>query len=120
MIAYNVFEYWHIVYNKIRMSSMTRQNNNYNIIKRVVRNAPRGNVLTPCWLNQLGVSRKLAWWYAYSGWLNHLGSGAYTMIGDQVTWAGALRAVQYQLNKPVHIGGKTALELLDRAPLPAL
>ena len=46
-----------------------------------------------------------------SGWLEPFGRGAYIRSGDRVDWPGALYTIQTQLALPVHVGGKTALEL---------
>ena len=74
--------------------------------------APSGVVLTAAWLEEHGVSSKLAWWYVHSGLLEKLGTNAYKKAGDHITWAGAINALQTQLAAPIHIGGKTALHLL--------
>jgi len=74
--------------------------------------APSGVVLTATWLEQHGVSYKLAWWYVHSGLLEKLGTNAYKKTGDHVTWAGAINALQTQSVLAIHVGGKTALHLL--------
>lgn len=63
------------------------------------------------WLRERGVDRRLADKYVRSGWLARLGHGAYTRAGDSVDWPGALRALQEQLQLPVHPGAMTAFEL---------
>lgn len=73
-----------------------------------------GMVLTLPWLATLGISYKLAWKYTKSKWLERVGEKAYKKINDKISWAGGVSAVQYQLNLPVHVGGKTALQLLGR------
>ncbi len=74
--------------------------------------APSGVVLTSAWLKNHGVSAKLAWWYVHSGLLEKLGTNAYKKAGTPITWAGAINALQSQLDIPIHVGGKTALHLL--------
>ncbi len=86
-----------------------------NKLKDVVTQMPSGVVLTLIWLKQHGVSCKLAWWYVQSHWLERIGNEAYKKYGDKVSWVGALAALQNQLHLPLHIGGKTALELLGQA-----
>lgn len=86
-----------------------------NIINSFVVAAPPGVVLTTVWLKKQGVSPKLAWWYVYSKWLERIGDKAYKRVGDKVTWSGAIVALQNQLDLPIHVGGKTALELLGKA-----
>jgi len=76
---------------------------------------PSGIVLTLTWLKQHDVSCKLAWWYVQSHWLERVGNEAYKKYGDKVSWVGALSALQHQLHLPLHVGAKTALELLGQA-----
>src|SRR3990167_7571537 len=89
---------------------MTR--NNKSKINHFLVTAPSGVVLTAPWLEEQGVSAKLAWWYVHSGLLEKLGTNAYKKDGDHVTWEGAIHALQTQLASPIHVGGKTALHLL--------
>lgn len=84
-------------------------------LNSMITQMPAGTVLTLAWLKQHGVSYKLAWWYVQSRWLERVGSEAYKRYGDKVGWVGALSALQSQLYAPVHIGAKTALELLGQA-----
>src|SRR3989344_8335454 len=86
-----------------------------NKLNYLIRHAPNGKVLTSKWLKNQGVDHKLAWWYVRSGWLEHLGNKAYKRAGDKVNWPGAIAALQQQLKLPIHIGGKTALQLLGKA-----
>jgi len=72
---------------------------------------PKGTVATLKWLNELGVSSKLANWHVRSGWLEDFGIGAFVQPGDQVSWQGGLYALQTQLGMTVHVGGITSLEL---------
>lgn len=92
---------------------MTR--NRREIINHVLLHLPREGVITATWLKEHGVSNKLAWWYSRSGFIERIGKGAYKKEGEQLRWHGAIAAVQQQLHLPVHIAGKTALELLGMA-----
>jgi len=92
---------------------MTRSN--VNILNQVITQMSPRVVLTLDWLKEHGVSHKLAWWYVHSGWLERLGDKAYIKAGDKVSWAGAISALQRQLFLPIHVGGKTALQLLGLA-----
>lgn len=76
---------------------------------------PSGVVLTSEWLGEQGVSSKLAWWYVRIGLLERLGTKAYKKAGDHVTWVGAVAALQNQKQLSLHVGGKTALQLLGRS-----
>ena len=75
-------------------------------------NVPSSEVITSTWLESQGVSPKLAWWYVHSGLLEKISSKAYKKVGEQITWPGVVSSLQNQLNLRVHLGGKTALQLL--------
>lgn len=85
-----------------------------NKLNLLVTQMPQNVVLTLSWLKKQGISSKLAWWYSQSHWLERVGDEAYKKPGEKVTWVGALSAVQNQLQLPIHIGAKTALELLGQ------
>jgi hypothetical protein len=76
---------------------------------------PSGVALTSRWLREEGISSKLAWWYVRSGWLERIGDKLYKRSGDLVKWVGAIAALQHQLHLPIHVGAKTALELLGKS-----
>jgi len=80
-------------------------------INRAFREWPRGTVATQAWLNQFGVSSKLANWHVGSGWLVRFGARAFIQPGDRVDWRGGLYALQTQLGLTVHVGARTVLEL---------
>ncbi len=85
-----------------------------NKLNHLVTEMPFGVVLTLPWLKTQGISSKLAWWYVKSHWLERVGDEAYKKPGDNITWIGALSAVQTQLQLPIHVGAKSALELLGQ------
>lgn len=91
------------------MASENRQK-----INQLLKTAPRGAVFTTSWLKEQGISNKLAWWYVKSGWFERIADGAYSFVGDNITWAGAISAAQQQLKLPIYPGGKTALQLLGK------
>lgn len=72
---------------------------------------PNGVVITSSGLSEHGFYKQLVKYYCDSGWLKKLGHGAYTKIGDQVEWPGALYALAHDLKIPVYVGALTALEL---------
>jgi len=72
---------------------------------------PQGTLSTTSALHKRGYSRVLIDKYRRSGWLIPVGRGAVARRGDAVEWTGAIYAIQTQLDLPVHIGGKTALQL---------
>jgi len=82
-----------------------------NILNRILLNWPKGTVATLKWFRDHGGYQQLLDYYQKAPWVKKIGSGAYIQYGDSVDWRGALYAVQKQLHLPVHVGGKTALEL---------
>ncbi len=75
--------------------------------------APRGAVLTLKWLNDRGISPKLANYYVSSGWLHRVGAGAFTTTAELPSWIGAVFGLQQK--SEIHPGGITALELAGRS-----
>lgn len=72
-------------------------------------------VITQQWLNQQGYSHALVQRYLDSNWLIRIGHGAFVRSGDQPTWEGAIYTLQTQLQLPVHIGAKSALQLSGKS-----
>jgi len=70
-----------------------------------------GAVYTQPHLLRLGYYHDLIKSYKRNGWLQSIGRGAYILPNDPVDFYGGLFALQGQLQLPVHIGGRTALEL---------
>ena len=77
--------------------------------------APNHIVLTSKWLDDKGISPKLAWWYVHSGLLEKLAAKAFKKSSDSVGWTGALYALQKQLELNIHLGGSSALSLFGLA-----
>jgi hypothetical protein len=102
-----------IVCKYVYNSSMTRVERNK--LNDLITQMPPGRVLTLAWLKEHSVTSKLAWWYVRSHWLERVGNEAYKKYGGKVSWVGALSALQNQLHLPLHVGAKTALELLGQA-----
>jgi hypothetical protein len=71
--------------------------------------------MTSAGLRALGVSRQLARRYAWSGWIESLGTGAFARTGERVEWSGGLYALQTQLQMSVHVAALSALELQGRS-----
>ena len=92
---------------------MTR--NNASKINLLVKHAPNSVLLTNRWLNEYGITDKLAWWYVHSGWLEKVTNKLYKRSGRNVAWYDVVLALQQQLKLPVHVGGKTALQLLGKS-----
>lgn len=68
-----------------------------------------GTVLTQAWLEHHGYTRQLMAQYINSLWFERIGQGALIRKGDQVGWQGAVYALQKELELPIHIAGKSAL-----------
>ena len=72
---------------------------------------PVGVLLTSRRLKERGYYKQLIKLYSDNGWIRSVGRGAYSRLNDEVTWQGAVKAIQSQLEIPVHVGGLTALQL---------
>jgi hypothetical protein len=89
-------------------------------INNLLRQWPNGVPGTSRWMKSFGISSSLLDRYIKSSWLKRLGNGAYSKLDDEVTWEGAVCALQTQLHLNAYIGGKTALEFfgkIDSIPL---
>lgn len=71
----------------------------------------KGTVKLSSTLQKMGYERELLKKYVMSGWLESIGYGAFKISGDDITWQGAINALQNQKNSKIHSGGKTALIL---------
>jgi len=92
------------------MTTLNRSNLNH-----LMRSWLPGTVAVQVWLSQQGISPNLTNWYLKSGWLEAVGRGAYKRPGEVVTWSGGLYAIQQHLKKTIHVGARSALELMGRA-----
>ncbi len=92
---------------------MTRSNENK--LNNLVTRGQAGSALTSEWLKEQGIDAKLVWWYVKSAWLERISNKLYKKVGDHVTWVSAVAAAQEQLKIPLHVGGRTALQLLGKA-----
>jgi len=72
------------------------------------------------WFKAQGISQQVVHSWHKKGFLKKLGGGAYMKAGDSLDWRQGVRSLQLELNLPLHIGGKTALELLKSAHYLAL
>ena len=84
-------------------------------INQLLRSVPPGIVILSSWLGEKGYSSELQKRYRKSNWLDSIGTGAMIRKGDQVTYEGAIYALQHQANLSIHPGGKTALNLQGKA-----
>ena len=95
------------------LSSMDRHN--VQKINYLLKSWRKGVVAVSPWLRKQGVSRQLVDTYEKSAWIKPLGHGAYTRLDEKVDWTGGVYALQEQLNLPVHVGGRTALQMQGNA-----
>ncbi|GHT30678.1 hypothetical protein AGMMS49574_10920 [Bacteroidia bacterium] len=80
-----------------------------------MQSTPKGLVLLSPWLSSKGYPYELQQRYRTGGWLKSIGKGAMVKTGDSLVLSGAIAALQKQANLHVHIGGRSALELLGLA-----
>jgi hypothetical protein len=72
---------------------------------------PAKTVAVHSWLEKQDVYRQLVSSYQKGAWLKSVGRGAFVRFNEDVDWTGALYSLHEQLHLPIHVGGKTALEL---------
>ncbi len=84
-------------------------------LNRLLRAWPQGAVAVSRWLETQGAYQQLVHGYEKSGWIRRIGQGAYVRAGDTVDWTGGLNALQEQMQLPVHVGAKTALQMQGNA-----
>lgn len=77
----------------------------------LMRALPPGVILTSKWLGANGYYKQLVKQLCDRQWLERVGNGAYVRLNDELTWQGAVVALQSQLNQSVHVGGITALQM---------
>jgi hypothetical protein len=80
-------------------------------INLLIKEWPKGTVMTLDLLKQKGINRDLIKRYRKSGWIESVGRGAYKLAGDNLEITGGLYAVQHQLKLKIHLGARTALEM---------
>ena len=82
----------------------------HSLIKRVQTELPRGVPFDLADLERLGVSAKLAAYYASVGWIERLGYGVYAFPNDELNAHGAIKLLQRRVDG-LHVAGKSALAL---------
>ena len=94
---------------------MTRQNSN--LLNQLDAALPQGLVVDTGWLARKGIERRLRYWYVKNGWLERLANKVYQrprvgMTDSPLNWQQIVTSLQILHGCPVHVGGKTALDLL--------
>jgi len=74
-----------------------------------------GTPAQTAWLRELGYSDQLINKYKKSNWLVPFGTGAYKRPNDEISYIGALHALQQQTKMTVHPAGATALRMLGKS-----
>lgn len=98
-----------MVYKIMYFGSMDTKNKNK--LNYLISNWKRGTVYTQVYLSNLGYYHDLIKSYRRNGWIESIGTGAFKLSGDQIDWFGGVYTLQNQLELPVYVGGRTALEL---------
>ncbi|WP_127716724.1 type IV toxin-antitoxin system AbiEi family antitoxin domain-containing protein [Halobacteriovorax sp. HLS] len=71
----------------------------------------KGDLHSLKWMKKRGVPQNLAYLYYKKGSLDKIGPGIYKRKGESASWMGAVRLLQEELGKALHVSGRTALEL---------
>lgn len=79
-----------------------------NLLTRLI---PDGLVADASWLEQRGYSRSLRHYYVSTGWLEQPVHALYRRPGPSMRWEQIVVSLQSLLDRPVSVGGRTALEL---------
>ena len=74
-----------------------------------------GDIHSLKWLGERGVAQNVAYEYFKNGSLEKHGPGIYSRKNEKLKWAGAIRLLQEELQKEIHVSGRTALELHGHA-----
>lgn len=80
-------------------------------LNRLITNWPRGAIFTQAHLSSLGITVENVKKYRRNHWISNVGRGAYCLPNDPIDLFSGLNALQEQLDIPIHIGGKTVIEL---------
>lgn len=84
-------------------------------INQILGEWQQGDVHTLTWFLSRGVQQRTAFKYSESGALKKIGVGVFARPLDRLSWLGAIRAMQEELELKVHVGAKSALELQGSA-----
>lgn len=84
-------------------------------LKRLLTTWPQGTVCLASELKGRGIGYDLQRLYRKSGWIASIGQGAVVRSGDNVSWPGAIFALQQQAKLQIHVGAKTALTMFGLA-----
>ncbi|SME95109.1 type IV toxin-antitoxin system AbiEi family antitoxin domain-containing protein [Pseudobacteriovorax antillogorgiicola] len=80
-------------------------------LNQALSNWNKGELHSLQWLSKFGVSPRSANKYFASGSLKKIAPGIFARPNDQISWQGIVNVLQSDLSMPVHVAGKSALEL---------
>lgn len=80
-------------------------------LKNLMAASSSGGIMTSAKTSELGITPSDIQKYKKSGWVESVGRGAIIRTGEKKTWQNAVSVLKDQEKIPVHIGGKTALEM---------
>ena len=85
------------------------------LISQLLLALPEGVAVPSAWLLAHGISPQLVRKYVASGWLVPLVRGVYARPAFPVGWQGVVLGLQRLAQRPVHVGGLSALNLQNLA-----
>jgi hypothetical protein len=81
-------------------------------INQLLLQLPKNAVVLASWMESEGYSFELQQRYRKSGWFKSIGRGAMLRVGDNPVLAGAIYTLQNQAGMDIHIGGRSAFDIL--------
>lgn len=81
------------------------------LIHYLDRTLPQGMLVDATWMEAHGYSTSLRSQYVSAGWLEQPTRSTYKRPLGDLTWERVIASLQHLMEHPVHIGGRTALEL---------
>jgi len=81
-------------------------------INRIFTEWKDGEIHTISWFEGYEISRPLIFKYLNRGLIEKLGGGAYAKANGELNWQAGIIAAQAELKIPIHVSGRSALELL--------
>ena len=83
----------------------------YGKLNKLGRDLPEGLVVDSAWLERKGYYGSLRKKYVEAGWLEQPTRGVYQRPRGELTWERVVISLQWLMQFPVSVGGRTALEL---------
>jgi len=94
---------------------LAKTKKNSSLISQLLQALPEGVAVPSAWLSAQGISPQLVRKYVASGWLVPLVRGVYARPAFPVGWQGVVLGLQRLAQRPVHVGGLSALNLQNLA-----